>query len=332
MCSSDLGCARELFVAGEAGIEQRFVFDALPQRGPITVGIDVRGEFAVAEGPDGFRFHNEFGSFGYGAAVAIDARGERLPLTTTWNGERFTITVPGAFVERAALPLTIDPLVGNVVAVTPGQQLKAGNDVAYDGSLHTFVVCWSQYFSAGDVDCYVQPYDDAMVANGPATGIDFSTDSWSECRIANLNAYDRFLVVANRRLSIGFLTQIASRTYSPTGSTLGAQTQLSVGSVYDYSPDVGGDPSLQTPTFFTVVFERYLSNSDSDVFYVQVQQDGTPRAAPSQIYGWLGVESAPHISKSNGRGPVSVQDWLITFRDGTGAGVSGTQEIGRAHV
>lgn len=308
------GTLREEYVASDAGIEQRFVFRELPQRGAIDVDLVVTTEFAIEANANGHTFTHERGSFGYGAAVAIDARGESTPVATTYAGGHFHLTVPASFVERAQLPLVIDPLIGNTVWSYGSAPVSA--DLAYDATLHLFVLCYVTQFSATDFDVHAQARNEDFTPNGMSYAIDLSFTSWSKARIANLNAYDRFLIVAECGTAPRW---IGGRTFTPSGPWTGPQFPVVQNAWDNHDPDIGGDPSLQTPTYFTVVFESDITATDHDIEYVQVQQDSVVRGGPVAIEASLAFEHSPRISKSNGQGPAGAQDWVVAYRRTSGS-------------
>jgi len=299
-----------------AGIEQQFVFEALPARGSLRLQLQVGGGYQVVADGAGWRFVGERGSFGYGAALAIDAQGRSVAMTTRYDAGLLQLEVPADFVQRAQLPLLIDPLIGNVVTLASSSLRHATTDLAYDDSLGRHVACYERVFSQTDSDVIAVRMNNDMIPQVAPFSIDITVASWRACRIANLNAYDKFLIVAESKLSTSAIVGIAGRIYHAGTGTLGAQFDIERGSRSCRKPDVGGDPNLVTPTYWAVVFEREWSASDRDIMMRQVTEAGTLRGnAMTAINSSIDNHVAPAISRSNGDGTASQQAWMVVYRN-----------------
>lgn len=310
----------EQYTVDLAGIEQQFVFERLPQRGELRVDLTVAGDFEVhAEGRE-LVFCNQLGSFRYGAPQALDARGRTVPMTAEWRGGVLRLVVPGAFVEQAQLPLVIDPLIGNVVTLATSTLRYAATDLAYDASLAIHVACHERVFSQTDSDVFAVRLDANHQPIGSVFSVDITTTSWRGCRIANRNAYDDFLIVAESE-AVGTPIAIAGRTYSAATNLLGNQFDIERGTRSCIRPDVGGDPSLSQPTYWTVVFERRFSASDGDIMMRQVTTGGALRGTGMTA---IDASTVPHerpvISRSNGDGSSSQQVWLVGYLEESSGG------------
>src|SRR5690606_9856686 len=100
----------------------------------------------------------------YGAAVAVDAAGARLPLETDLRARELVLRVPAAFVAAARLPLVIDPLIGSEQTVYTSSAARplSHADIAYEPSWGEYAVCYQRYWSATDVDVFVDRFDAAL--------------------------------------------------------------------------------------------------------------------------------------------------------------------------
>lgn len=313
MTTLDHGFVQERYAAQPAGLEQSFVFATLPQRDELCISVGMTGEFAVQATDAGFVLQHDLGSFTYGKAIAIDAVGKHLDLVTAWNGNAFTTRVPASFVRDAVLPLVIDPLIGNVTTVQSASVPVSSSDIAYDATLHQFVVSWDWTFSQTDTDVFAQRYDEDLNPIGQVLVVDSSTASWRNSRIAGLNLYDKFLVVAECRTAVGATPIVRGVLIEgATGSTSIPLTLVS-GPHALLTPDVGGDPVQIGPTYFTVVFEREWSPTDHDIQYVQVDSTGAVRGPAANLDASNAYEHSPRISKSNGQGG-SQQFWAVVYR------------------
>ncbi|MCA8953776.1 MAG: hypothetical protein KDE27_29965 [Planctomycetes bacterium] len=304
----------EQYATSAIGMEQRFRFDRLPARGPLTVTLAVDGDYSISREGDVHRFRCELGSFTYGAPIAVDAAGRSTPMTAEFVDGTLTLAVPGEFVQRAELPLLIDPIVGNVVSLTGSIYDHATSDVCFDASLDEFAVVYERVFSQTDSDVLVVRCDRQLnVLSGPYY-VDSSTTSWRRCRIAGLDLYDKHLVVAECEGGSA-PTWIAGRTYAPGNNTMSLQFDIQKGSKACRHPDVGGDPALAGPVFWTVVFEYEVSGNNRDIMMRQVTETTQLRGN-----GMVAVDNSPNdhrapaISKSNGKGAFSQQAWCIVYR------------------
>ena len=70
----------------------------------------------------------------YGAAMAFDANGDTTPVTTAFAKGEITLTVPGAWLASAQLPVVVDPLLTRVLVSTAGgiQSMVGQVDIAED--------------------------------------------------------------------------------------------------------------------------------------------------------------------------------------------------------
>ncbi|MBL8755645.1 MAG: hypothetical protein JNK15_20285 [Planctomycetes bacterium] len=305
----------ESYVASDAGIEQRFAFATLPARGELVLDLAVHGDFTIAPAADGHRFEHELGAFTYGKAIAFDADGKTVEVVTERTGDGFQLRVPAAFVASARLPLVVDPLLGNVVTVaTPAVQV-ASSDIAYDGSLDQYVVSWEQVFSAADSDVWMRRHDQQMQPLGAEFVADITTTSWSAVRIANVDAEDMFLCVA--QCASGALpTWIGARRFDAGSVFLHPPAVVWAGTAACVAPDVGGDPNPTGAPRFTVVWEYEYSAVDHDIKFVQIATDGSLAGAIGSVDSSVNHEHSPRISKSNGVGNDAT--WAVVYRRDNG--------------
>lgn len=118
------------------GVEQSFVIARRPARsGDLVVTGRVESNLR-AERVEPRVGALEFGADGaalvrYGAAVAIDADGDTVPVATGFDGERIRLCVPASFVASARFPLTIDPLLSPILVAGSAIPIV---DVAWSGT------------------------------------------------------------------------------------------------------------------------------------------------------------------------------------------------------
>lgn len=74
--------------------------------------------------------------------------GERIPVATSYDGQgRISLTVPGAYVDHANYPLTVDPAVGPVFLPSGTPYDDNAPDVAHDPSNGRYMIVWQRTFS-----------------------------------------------------------------------------------------------------------------------------------------------------------------------------------------
>jgi hypothetical protein len=300
------GSLIEVVDTSMAFVEQSFVFEALPNRGAIAVEIRLAGDFDATTTADGLRFGNEHGAVDYRKAIARDATGLSLPLTIDWREGTARIEIPATFVAQARLPLVLDPIVASNPGLAPGYaspRLQRNPDVAKVGA--TTCVVWTRAWSATDEDVVAQLLDDNLAPTTGAVYLDFTSQNWLQPRLAPNNYTQKFLCVAQADLA--GTSWIAGRLID-TAAVIGAPLDIDRAGVAGhlpgnkFRPDVGGDGYLQNAAaFYTVVFEHEAAPGNHDIYYKQVNQDGSLRqVAPIALDTGSNHQSNPCIGVGNG--------------------------------
>ncbi|MBK9387450.1 MAG: hypothetical protein IPN34_21765 [Planctomycetes bacterium] len=317
------GACTERFDLLPDGVEQSWVFAALPSRAALKLELDLHTELVGTDLGRDLEFRGPYGGVRYDRAVAIDARGERCELDLELVGERIELVVPAEFLASAALPLVVDPFTSTIgISYTAAYQ---GNpDLAFDYTTQEFLIVWQNAYSATDHDLWAQRLDLAQTPLGVPFTIDFTGTSWTKPRIANNGLDDTFLVVAECSQAFVSPRWIGGRIWSLAG---GAQPafdieRAGVGGSWSgdaLNPDVGGDPLELGPTYFTIVWEREYSPTDHDILMRQVTSTGALRSfTPTTIDVATSYQAKPRIGKSNGysfTNNFALQRWAIVYED-----------------
>lgn len=311
----DRGSFVETIATDLRQVEQSFVFSQLPNRGAIAVDITMTSELSASPTAEGLRFANEHGAVGYEKAVAIDAAGATLALAIEWDGDSAHITIPATFVERAKLPLVLDPILATNPGIAPGQgQLQRLPDTATLQSPDRALVVWQRQWSVTDQDCFAEVLDGSLsYATGAPSVLDFTSLNWVEPRAASSANARKFLVVAQIDDQVGN-TWIGGRLVGDNG-VVGAQLDIERGGVVglpgnNFRPDVGGDSGIGSFRRFNVVWEHETAPGNRDIHYKLVRQDGTlPTANPTVLASLPENETFPSISKSNWE-----VDWHVAWQ------------------
>lgn len=304
------GAVREVYDLDVEQVEQTFVVDTA-LAGDVEIEVEVVSELGAAAAAAGVQFGNALGRVQYGQANVVD--GEHLrPVPTTCEGSTIRIAVPAA--ARRAGRLVVDPII-NSTAFTGSFVNDCGQpDIAYDASTDQYLVVWQHHYSATDIDVWSQFWSgDGTVVPSTTAVIDLTTLNHSNPRVANLNAYDRFLVVM-QRFEAG-VWQIWGRLRLAASAPHPIVFPISDPAVpgHAVNPDIGGDsgPGDQ----FLVVWERQFSASDFDIHGRQVRAD----IALSQFTLFIEntgntVYSLPQVSQSNGNGFSLTPRWMVVYQ------------------
>jgi len=311
--SFDRGFVMETYAIARDGMEQRFVFEALPARGEIVVTIDVTSELEASVATEGFQFANDLGFVSYGRAYAFDARGEKIEIESQLVDGDIRLVVPAAFAERAALPLTIDPYVATFAVDTDAQD-DTNPDVAFEPGSSNALVVYEYAFSATDGDVYAERYADQLFQSSVV--IDGTATNWTDPRVAGNFDTANWLCVAAAGASPNRIIRGRLVELSPFGAS--AQFTISgVESGDKHDADVGGDVTNNVlgVTNYCVVWQRDLSASDTDIHARIVENDGTVVGGTVifLVNSGATLDSNPSISKTNGRAPSTGRDWNIVF-------------------
>lgn len=167
------GAVDETYEVRTNGLKQSFVFHERPQgTGDLVVAVDVATQLELrGVSPDAVEFGNEFGGVRVAGVLGVDAHGRTCAGDLALDGRTLQLRLPAAFVEQAALPLVLDPLVGAVIAVTSGSQ-NLDPQAAYDAGLAKYLVVWWRRYSSTTGDIYGQ-----FVHHQTTSGADLSGSS-----------------------------------------------------------------------------------------------------------------------------------------------------------
>jgi len=236
----------ERFTLHDRGVEQSFVFTTLPGRGDLVVRcrLDGLGDHAVPASDGGLDFWRDGERLVHmGGVVGIDANGVRTNGAVRLDGEFVELSLPARFVDRAALPLVLDPFVGSTVSLATGATVDRMPHVAYEGAAQRWQFVWERVVSSTQIDVVRRtwtPVGGLGALQTIASGLDQLNQ---KPRVAYHTGIARSLVVFERRgtpLDLASLTGCVINTNLSQGSPFPLGT-TTVGSFED--PDVSGDPT-----------------------------------------------------------------------------------------
>jgi hypothetical protein len=309
----DRGALVETVDVAGRGVEQVFTFASLPARGDLVLDLAVATALRGETTADGIRFTGSHDQVTYSQAIAIDADGDRIAVPTTWASGRITIRVPAEFVAQASFPLVVDPVVTALPVANTTQDL-GDPDVAWDATGQVWGVVFSRFFGGTDWDCYLQRVSDGvpMQLVGTPILVDGSSIGWHRPRIANLQLFSEFGVVAQVRGSTG-PWQVWSRMVANSGNVVTNQFPVTNTTTDELHPDIGGDPTTEVrPAYFAVVWEH--AHNSQDIHATQLFPTGGTGSLV-RIAESIWDQKWPAISKSNGGGPSGSQCWGIVWQE-----------------
>ncbi len=243
----------EIYDLGLDSVEQSFRIYARPQDGDLTFRIPLATELGAIESKSGgLRFGREdLGEVHYGDATILDAKNRRVLASSRRVDGAIEIVVPDAFLDRAAFPIVIDPVI-QTFAIDTGTDDMRNPDVAYSPSNNVFVVVYERVQSATDTDLLQQRFD---LPGNLIEQIAFAASTANERDPAIAYASGNFLTAwRNTTTGLFGVTRIKARSRASASTTLGATFDVS--SLADNSesePDVGAT-SQGTAFPFLVTF------------------------------------------------------------------------------
>lgn len=312
----DRGAVDEVYDVTLESVEQTFVIESLAVRGALSVEVAVETELARRESGDGLEFANELGGMRYGKATVLDADGARFETASRLVDGKIKIDVPEAFVQKARLPLRVDPLF-TTYTVANATLDEYYSDIAYDYSNNRWCVVYEEAYSSTDHDAYTVMVDaNGVLIAGQGAYADFTTDFWAQPRVANNNIADNFLVVSSVfPVTLG-QTIVKACTRAAASTAVGAQVTINGAETGDkFWADVGGDPHPSGPTYYMVVWQRNYGPGDTDVHARLVSSSGMPQGASVILLeDSAGTQDIiPRVSKSDGAPFASNQEWNIVW-------------------
>lgn len=257
----------------------------------------------------------------YGCAFAVDARGDKIELGSSFDGSSIGLRVPATWLATAAFPVTIDPLVqrgvlggelGSTAVLDSDSATAADPDV---GDASSVFVVHSREFTDGDIDAYGFSYDGDDFGNARRIWQDLATFDTLRPRVAYCQPNDKWVIAFERRSG----TTGAVRGYSQDRldlTTMGGTTHFlpGVSGQSSIRPDIGGrlaTSSLSSPLVLFVFERGSTTSANGNPIYV--------RPFLFSVNGW-GTEhqiDAGLLSQTRevtiGKTDVGGLEWMVAF-------------------
>jgi hypothetical protein len=281
------------------GLEQSFVFAApLPGSGDLVVRGRIASELVAPLGEHaelGFTVPG-LGGVRIGAVTGIDALGRTAAGSLRYDGATLELVLPGAFVDAAAYPLVLDPLIGAAFPIPGlGDRDEGWPDVAYDATNQLYLVVWHREFSVGDYDVHAQRVSTTGALVGGIVFIEnaFNTVAFFPS-VGSVRSAQRFFVAWQQLTDDGTWDVFARAVGASDGST---SSTVPVSTEATYA-DVCGTRWAAGGAFPIVVYKQQSSGIGSSTFVVPVT--GDPTWISSGVVTADNRATKPSISKSIG--------------------------------
>ncbi len=222
------------------GLKQSFVFATLPAGdGDLVVRAELTTELRPTPTADG---GIDFTLPGIGGVhiepvLGIDARGATCRGTLRQVDGGIEFVLPRAFVDRAALPLVVDPLLAPIVVVSAHANDERQVDAARLGApVGMTAITYRRQISGANTDIYVSYVNDAGVLTSTVVA-ESTTVSGDSPRIAAVPASGKWFVVWNESGNVGGRQLVPNGT---SGSLLLAATANTEGQATVSGGERGG--------------------------------------------------------------------------------------------
>ena len=313
----------ETYEARVDGIKQNFTFAGKPEgagdllvEGRLTttlaasqLGANDRGLMLQVPGIGGVQF---------GAVVGIDAFGNRANGGLSYDGELVRFTLPSAYVDNAAYPLVLDPLISTITSVNTSP--AADPDVAFDETFDDYLVVWEHQFSQADIDVCGQKVDTAGAL--VATAIFITNEFGNEINpaVGNVDTgSDYFVAYQDGDSLFGPWNIRGRRVDGGTVTTTSALIDVAATTANEITPDVSGDNSAISGVNDGVIV---VFDDSTGISAVKVDLSSMTVVAGPITLDSSANATNPAISKSGGavgRHMVVWQQDYTTDRDVQGA-------------
>lgn len=296
------GALDERFVARPDGLKQSFVFREPPRgRGDLVVRVAVTTPLQAVAGERLAWRNGRGGGVDLGDVVGIDAAGTRCAGSARLVDGGFELSLPAAFVERAAYPLELDPLIGAASEALPGADCDFP-DVAYDAYTGTYCVVWTQFFSGGTTGIVAGVFYAASLQLAYAFAINQTGDEDS-ARVGTIGGTGLYVIVwvnrANNQSSISGLAFEPSQAQATNVFTIDGPAGLE-------SPILSSEATVYDDDLLVAwLDDTYGLLGCSLAIDAQLQPSATPIV---QIAG--GNVTEPAISKQGGNPGVHLITWV----------------------
>ncbi|MBK8097031.1 MAG: hypothetical protein IPK26_07990 [Planctomycetes bacterium] len=290
------GTVTERFDVRPEGLEISYLFTSRPAgTGDLVVTADCLASLPCAVRADGTLAFvlPEIGGITISHVTGIDARGERVRGGLRWQDGKLEMSLPAAFVDRAAYPLVLDPLIGTEFQIGVNDDSDA--DVGYQHAVGLYLVAWKRRYSAFDHDIYAQFLSPAGVPQGAPIWFDSAADVAQRPRVGTVPSANRFVIVYEKSASPFGPFQVVCRTLETNG-TIGVTTVVAPTTDNARHVAVGSEITNDDDDLL-VVFE---TDAGIEAREVTVPPAGAPTVSAALALATTPLADEPEISRSGG--------------------------------
>ena len=313
------GAVTEAYDVLSEGLEQAFVIWQRPAAGDLVVTGSVTTDLMAENSASAHRrleFSDANGDaiVGYGEAFAFDAVGNRVLVATAYRDGEIVLTVPGAWLATATLPVTVDPLLTRVAAfgTAAGYAVRKVDIAVADTSLPSSVLMtYVRGTSQFDDDVYAVTCD-SDYSNGTVIHTHLSTSfDADDAACAYIGGSNKWVIVYRLYTPSGIRTSRIKASAHMVGGTFASSATVSVGTgINDWRPDVGGSGAGGNSAL--IVFQRednsntaghHANTASSDVMgvilYIGSGQVGPALGSAFPIAADTNDHERPSVNKTN---------------------------------
>ncbi len=248
------GACTEVYEVRAEGLKQSFVLHELPAgegdlwvRGALATDLVVDGDGGRTPALD-LRDRVLGSVVTIDGVVGIDARGARTAGWLRYDDGVLEVGLPASFVDRAQLPLVIDPLIGTSVALPPGSGANERPSIAWDRGSDVYLVVWQRTFSFSDSDVVGQRVAGDGTLLGSQLFVRKSTVTSARPAVASVASRGAFVVAYSEPVP-GVGREVYARVVDAATGRMRDPVQLSFPTRWapfgwNDNVDVGGDVSV----------------------------------------------------------------------------------------
>lgn len=338
----DLGDIIEAYDVRADGLEQTFVLGSRPtQAGDLVICGAVQSLLTTATVAPAHRSLSFVDATGhelvtYGAATAVDARGQTLAMTTAYEDDRVTLRLDGAWLATASYPVVVDPLVMGVATLI-GNPIHS-LDVVRDSESFTHGTWTSsvRYHSATDHDLTMHRWlDDGNVSGTVFVDVTANWDTRGG-RLAYNAGSNYVICVFDREFSSGTRALRYHRHHRNDNTQSTAYTAIST-SGNAWRADVGGTDLGFSGMNALVVWQEeansgaFTNTNSSDVYGCTVNLLGNTVGTPFLIAGGLFSDMERPSINQVASGSIN-NSWLVAYQSKSSLVIGDDWDIAVAEV
>ncbi len=306
------------------GVEQTFV---LRQRPPTGGELVIRGRVESplaadprepAHAPVVFRDATGRAVLSYGAATAIDARGNRQPMTTAVDGATITLTLDADWLHAATYPVVVDPLVGVFFSIW-GSVPSGAMDITCTSGAQGVWAFYERWASASDADLFLY----RASHNGPAQTQVFTdlSASWSsiEPSIGSHQGHGCTLGVFSRHFTSNNTAKLRFHRHDVADFSLsGSWGSVSTGNHQAWRPAVSSERQSASPRPFLVVFQleelpTFAPSLTSKIYGVEIDAS-TATGNAGAVFPIATTPGADHERPTITDGLVELDERIVAYQ------------------